>query len=216
MKFKCFFLFLVTFTLAVGVNAQVTIGKQEAPDPNALLDLKENVATTKGVMPPRVVLTSTSSTSPMTSPVTEGMTVYNTATQGDVRPGYYYYYSGKWVRLETDAIKPKFFYMPSIVLPLDNTDPAYSAGTFTINLYDEYKKQFDSATLPNIFPVNSPGAPSTLPIYNAQELYYYITYYDTAVFNTVSVDIYGVLRYTLVSRPSITEKSYMNIVFVVK
>ena len=221
MKFKCLFLLLVTFTLTVGVSAQVTIGKQEAPDQNALLDLKENGSTTKGIMPPRVTLTSTNSISPLTnSPVSEGMTVYNTVTQNDVKPGYYYYYNGRWVRLESDPIKPKFFYMPSIVLPVDSSDPTYfngADGAFYINLYSEYKKQFDSLTSPNIFPVYSTGAPTTLPIYTASELYYYVTYYDNAVFYDVSIDATGMLKYRLVANPpNITEKSFMNIVFVVK
>ena len=209
MKPKFFLLFFVTLALSVGVNAQVTIGSIEIPDSNALLDLRESVTTTKGVLPPRVALISTGSISPMSNSVTTGMTVFNTSTQNDVKPGYYYYNGVKWVRLATEE-KSKFFYMPSIVLPVDPTDPANSGGIFTIDLYTKYYAQFNTPESKNL------GASVSLPVYANNELNYYITYYDHAVFNTVTVDNNGVLKYSLVSNPSITEKSYMNIVFEVK
>ena len=56
-------------------------------DTNAVLELE---STNKGLLLPRVALTSTSSISPMTGTLTSGMTVYNTATAGDVTPGFYY------------------------------------------------------------------------------------------------------------------------------
>ena len=208
MKFKCFILFFVTFTLNVNLYSQVTIGSQTAPDSNALLDLKQDGTTNKGLLPPRVSLSSTSSTSPMSSPVTAGMTVYNTATQNDVKPGYYYHNGSRWVRLDV----PKFFYMPSIILPVSTTDAAYSSGTFTIDLYQKYKDQFTGVT-----PSKKNPAAINLPLYDKGELNYYITYYDDAVFSNVNVDNDGVLTYQLATTsPSITEKSFMNIIFEVK
>jgi len=81
------------------IKAQVTIGSQNAPDGNALLDLRQNTAdslSTKGLLLPRVALTSTTSFTPLTAHV-KGMTVYNTATAGDVTPGIYYNDGSKWV-----------------------------------------------------------------------------------------------------------------------
>jgi hypothetical protein len=79
-------------------HAQTGIG---TTTPNASAKL-EIFATDKGFLPPRVALTATNSTSPITSPAT-GLLVYNTATAGssptNVTPGYYYYNGSTWVRL---------------------------------------------------------------------------------------------------------------------
>ncbi len=63
-----------------------TNGNDTLPDLAAMLDIK---STTKGILPPPVSLSSTSSPSPVSSPAS-GLIVYNTATTGDVTPGYYY------------------------------------------------------------------------------------------------------------------------------
>lgn len=67
------------------------------PAPFAVIDM---VSGTKGALLPRVVLTSTSVSTPVVSPV-DAVTVFNTATAGDVSPGYYYWYGTKWVRLNS-------------------------------------------------------------------------------------------------------------------
>ncbi|MDY0135371.1 MAG: hypothetical protein RBS14_06775, partial [Atribacterota bacterium] len=56
----------------------------------------------KGLLIPRVALTSTSSASPITSPATS-LLIYNTATAGDVTPGYYYWNGSAWVRFATGS-----------------------------------------------------------------------------------------------------------------
>lgn len=80
------------------VVAQVGIGTN-VPDASAKLQVD---ATTQGFLPPRVSLTATNATSPVTSPAT-GLLVFNTATAGvspnNVTPGYYYYSGTAWVRL---------------------------------------------------------------------------------------------------------------------
>jgi len=58
--------------------------------------------TDKGLLIPRVALTSTSSASPITSPATS-LLIYNTATAGDVTPGYYYWNGSAWVRFATGS-----------------------------------------------------------------------------------------------------------------
>ncbi|MFY9228689.1 MAG: hypothetical protein WAO87_00515, partial [Bacteroidales bacterium] len=72
------------------------------PDNSAMLDIK---STDKGLLIPRVALTSTSSASPITSPATS-LLIYNTATAGDVTPGYYYWNGSKWMRLLSINDKP--------------------------------------------------------------------------------------------------------------
>ena len=84
---------------ALPVSAQVTIGSEQAPEKNALLDLRENTAdslSSKGLLLPRVKLASTTATTPLSAHV-KGMFVYNTATTNDVTPGIYYNDGSKWV-----------------------------------------------------------------------------------------------------------------------
>jgi len=65
-----------------------------AADASAMLDVK---ATNRGLLIPRVSLTQTTSASPVSSP-TASLMVYNTASTGDVTPGYYYWSGTAWVR----------------------------------------------------------------------------------------------------------------------
>ncbi|MDI3479955.1 MAG: hypothetical protein PWQ14_1101, partial [Rikenellaceae bacterium] len=78
----------------IGISADPII-----PDASAGLEIQ---FTNKGLLIPRVALTSTSSASPITSPATS-LLVYNTATAGtapnNVTPGYYYWTGTKWMRL---------------------------------------------------------------------------------------------------------------------
>ena len=94
-KFKC----LIAFTLlSIGVtNAQVGIGTT-TPNASSALDI---TSTNRGLLLPRVSLTSTLSPQPLTGFV-EGMQVYNTATAGtsptNVTPGIYIATTTQWIR----------------------------------------------------------------------------------------------------------------------
>ena len=72
----------------VGINAT---GAQ--PNASAGLDID---FPNKGLLIPRVALTSTTSFAPLAAHVA-GMVVYNTATAGDVTPGFYYDNGLKWI-----------------------------------------------------------------------------------------------------------------------
>lgn len=80
----------IAFGQNVGINETGT-----APDASAILDID---ATDKGLLIPRVALTSTSTAAPVTSP-TASLLVYNTDTAGDVTSGYYYWNGSAWTRL---------------------------------------------------------------------------------------------------------------------
>lgn len=74
-----------------------------APDASAALDITN---TRKGLLMPRVPLTGTTDVIRIPSPANSLM-IYNTATVGDVTPGYYYWNAEvfKWIRV-TDASTP--------------------------------------------------------------------------------------------------------------
>lgn len=96
MKSFLFLSFLLLFTL--GVKAQVGIG---TTNPDGALDV---VSTTDGLVIPRVALTMTTNVLPVITGV-ESELVYNTATAGDVTPGFYYLSTatGPWVRIAASA-----------------------------------------------------------------------------------------------------------------
>ncbi|WP_262249961.1 hypothetical protein [Parapedobacter soli] len=122
------------------------------------------------------------------------------------------------------AAMPKFFYMPSIIVPTSEeqlnaagagkvTGDAFNDATRqgTIQLHTRYAEQFGLTGVAE----TSPGAPA-LPVLPASELHYYVTWYDTNVFESVDVDASGVMTYKVIDGSDITVGSFMNIVFAVK
>jgi hypothetical protein len=83
-----------TFSQNAGISASGAVA------PNAAAGLDINF-TSKGLLIPRVALTSTTSSLPLTAHVA-GMIVYNTVTISDVIPGLYYNNGAKWI-----AVLPK-------------------------------------------------------------------------------------------------------------
>ena len=101
------------------------------------------------------------------------------------------------------AAWPLFFYMPSCIMPTDQTA-------------ELYKNQFSIPATPAAGAVTLVSSPSAgnLPVEGKTDLGYFVTYYDSKVFKDVKVDDNGVLTYKLVSNPApVTEYTYMNIVF---
>ncbi|MGN6438786.1 MAG: hypothetical protein ACTHMM_19740 [Agriterribacter sp.] len=85
---------------AVHSQAQLKVGNNPTViNPDAILELQSS---NKGLLLPRVALSSTTNPSPLTSFV-NGMLVYDTVTTGDVTPGMYYCDGQKWVRLSATA-----------------------------------------------------------------------------------------------------------------
>ncbi|MBP1676658.1 MAG: hypothetical protein H6Q20_1217 [Bacteroidetes bacterium] len=83
------------FILSV-LQAQVKVGDNPtSKNADAMLEIE---STNKGLLLPRVALTATTSAAPLSTHVA-GMAVYNTATAGDVTPGYYYNDGTKWVKM---------------------------------------------------------------------------------------------------------------------
>lgn len=87
---------IAILVFSLNVFGQVKIGGNVTSlNSSSLLELE---STTKGVLFPRVALSSTTSYSPLSAHVA-GMTIYNTAAAGDVTPGMYTNDGTKWVKL---------------------------------------------------------------------------------------------------------------------
>ena len=90
---------LALWGITMPVRAQGNVGINDnisTPKSSAMLDV---FSATKGLLIPRLALSSTTLPDPVTSPEVS-LLVYNTATTADVKPGYYYWdASAKWARL---------------------------------------------------------------------------------------------------------------------
>ncbi|WP_168731311.1 hypothetical protein, partial [Robertkochia marina] len=107
------------------------------------------------------------------------------------------------------SIAGRIFYPPSIAIE------APSAGyTGSYNLHAEYVAQFGSPLVrSDVGGANE--APASIPTYGANELYYYVTYYDSSVFSSITIDASGNMQYTIAAPPA-DYNALINVVFVVK
>ena len=201
------FLLVIISVFTVKIQSQVKIGDLNPPERGVILELKSD---TLGFLPPRISLISP--TNPYPLPVhVQGNIVFNIGNTNpdSLRVGLYYNTGTRWVNLSTTAYYPaNWFYMPSI--PIDVS----GAGSI-VDLYDEYKKQLNTA---GNHVVNSAGAPAivlaTIP--KATDLYYYVTAYDDRVFENITIDANGLMTYDIKSGASADDATVMNIVFVEK
>lgn len=97
IRLGIFTLVICLFT-CLHARAHVGIGTIN-PDPDSLLDLTSTVAVPGGMLLPRLTLTSSSLSNPLSNHVA-GMLVYNTATSNDVYPGVYVNDGTRWIRAE--------------------------------------------------------------------------------------------------------------------
>ena len=108
MKLK-FINLLISFLLVKSSFSQVGIATT-SPASSSQLEISSN---SKGLLVPRVALSSLNSASPISSPTTS-LLVYNTATAGtsptNVNPGYYYWNGTAWQRLEDQTNNPAEFH----------------------------------------------------------------------------------------------------------
>ena len=119
------------------------------------------------------------------------------------------------------AAKPLFFHMPCMVLPLETTFSGYNPTTqeFVVDLYQTYADQFVTHYVASPTPTSTSAASNTageLPVEQAADLEYYITYYDPLVFSNVSVDNDGKLHYKVIPGAEATQNTFMNVIFKVK
>ena len=111
--------------------------------------------------------------------------------------------TGAVVELKT-AQNTRWFYAPSV-----SVDASAEVMDATIDLYQEYASQFSAPS------VRSPGAPDALPLYQASDLYYYVTTFDDQVIDNISINAAGVMEYDIIDVP-FDNYTIINIVFVIK
>lgn len=134
----------------------------------------------------------------------------------DSKKGFYYYDGTDWQRI----IRKAQFYMPSIVTPT-------TQGDHSINLYEEYLKQYAHKNVSNVDkddksiitsssnrPIASSVGASPLKIYKKDDLDYFVVYYDKNVFTDLNITPKGVLTYKVTAEgaKNISAQTFMNIV----
>jgi len=86
-------LLAIAILASYSINAQVAVNTDgSSAAGSAMLDVK---STDKGMLVPRVALTGTTDVTTISTPATS-LLVYNTATAGDVTPGFYYWNGTAW------------------------------------------------------------------------------------------------------------------------
>lgn len=89
---------IALMNLGANAFAQIGIGTT-SPNDDALMELSSS---DKGLLIPRLALTHSSNPTPLTTHVT-GMTIYNTATAGDVTPGLYFNTGSAWISVSNSG-----------------------------------------------------------------------------------------------------------------
>ena len=190
--------FLLALFLILGsglsLKAQVGINTE---DPKAYLDVD---GTAGGILAPR--LTSQQKTDLVEPPT--GLMIFsvddNTMQQNTGTPAI-----PKWSNFGGGSGDASWFYMP--VTPIDVSLPD---ETYSVNLYNAYKKQFSNATLP------TGVAASVVPaVYTVDQLDYIVLGYDKSVFSEVAITDKGVLTYKA-SPTNVTDSTYFNVIFKIK
>ncbi len=104
----------------------------------------------------------------------------------------------------------RVFFPPSIEI-----DASVNVNGETINLYQAYLDQYSLNPPGTILSAVSNGAPPRIPVYDADELYYYVTYADDTIFRNISITELGVMTYDIIGQPT-DDNTIINVVFVVK
>lgn len=231
---------LSTLLFALYANAQVGFG---TPTPNASAQVDIS-ASDKGLLIPRISLTSTTQQLSTANANAHSLLIYN---NGTILPeGFYYWKSniennvdnGSWIAVGSESsVLPKFFYMPSVILPTTLAqsqlpNPNYGGVGDTTNppfvnkpgmSYDESSKVF-TINLYEIFsnqftsPLVNTGAQNGLAdfVLAANHYDYFITKADESVFTDVTLSELGVLTYKVKENAVARDGSYMNIVLKAK
>jgi len=223
---KKYSLLIILLILTTYVGAQVTIGSGIPPLEGVVLDLKEqeadseNITSRKGFLLPRVKLVAKDNLEPLLKNALEadkkdytGVIVYNLLeiegnnTGRSMKEGLYMWNGKEWTMIGNT---PNFFYMPSFNLPLGPV-----GSTQSVNLYQEYIRQFkyDNVNNPNF--TNGHGLTKVTGIYAQSDLYYIVLDFTPGIISNLQMNAQGNLSYKVESN-TVPADAYINIICVVK
>lgn len=223
---------ILTIGILAGVSsifAQVGRVGINTDDPKATLHIKadkDNKDTNPGLIIPTVSKDKLDTGNPVESTLVYysggsnsayiNQNTGSTTENIDSKKGFYYYDGTDWQRI----IRKAQFYMPSIVTPT-------TQGDHSINLYEEYLKQYAHKNVSNVDkddksiitsssnrPIASSVGASPLKIYKKDDLDYFVVYYDKNVFTDLNITPKGVLTYKVTAEgaKNISAQTFMNIV----
>jgi hypothetical protein len=162
-------LLLICF-IAIQTKAQVNIGANTAPNTDAMVEIS---GSSKGLLLPRIALTSTSSFAPLSAHVA-GMAIYNTATAGvspnNVVPGYYYNDGAKWIRLLNQSSDGTEWYLTGTAIDAagDKTSDIFRNGSVGIGTSPASKLDVAAGSTTVNTIVNGTGAINDYLQFNVQ------------------------------------------------
>ena len=107
-------LYLVTCFILLSVHtvtSQVGIGTN-VPNPASQLEIKSS---NRGVLIPQIPLTDIADESTINVGNVESLLVYNTTTDANLSPGYYYWFQGSWKRLMIESDLPDYIVFWDVV-----------------------------------------------------------------------------------------------------
>lgn len=182
-------------------SAQIAVNS-DSPDASAALDIQA-VNNNRGLLIPQM---TTAQKLAITNPA-PGLLVYDTdynciSQYKDTpsNPGVF-----GWT-CQT-LFNRHFLYMPTINIPTSDGTGSLLTGTRSIDLYNVYKTSFENPS------VKSAGAPASIPYFNRDQLYYYVTYCDPCI-TVTGISDSGNLSYTVNALPNYD--AFVNIVFLVR
>ena len=208
---KAFICFNICCNAQTGINTK---------DSKATIQIKELNSTTlaDAIIAPQLSRSELTLKDDVYTPNHKSTLVYITTIDGIVssktehvnRVGYYIFNGNQWKAAEE---RIKFFMLPAFTLKLD---PNASTTGLTFDIYnDVYKKQLTNQG-GGIFSTSNLNLESTLnKIYDADELDFVITYFDTEVLENITISTDGVMTYD-VKNFELSFNSFINIVLVVK
>jgi predicted chitinase len=132
---KKLLLFTFTLFLCTTVQAQVGVGTP-LPNNSAQLDVVSN---DKGLLIPRIPLTSATDATTITEGNIVSLLVFNTATVGNLTPGYHYWDGFKWQRMINSD---DFMLLENLTSLIDNNN-----GTITYTDEDGVSNVIDIAAM---------------------------------------------------------------------
>ncbi|MBF4508838.1 hypothetical protein IRZ83_19385, partial [Flavobacterium sp. JLP] len=123
MKNKLLPLFFVLGSF--GAYSQIGVG---IPNPNQSSQL-EIFANDKGLLIPRVALTSSKDAVTIKNGNVNSLLIFNTSTISDVKPGYYYWFIDKWLRIVAST---EINTMTGTGVPGQKGDPGYPGENISL------------------------------------------------------------------------------------